>query len=68
MRRNNHLTNLGLTGYSLMAEYRFLLVSPNTDVVLEGAVIHQRKRKLDEMTKGNGLRDARSAALVRIKE
>lgn len=51
-----------------MTEYRFLLVSPNTDAVLEGVVIHQGKRKLDEMIKGNGLRDAYSTALARIKE
>jgi len=61
------LTNPGLLGYSLTG-HRFLLVSLSIDAVLDEVTIHQRKKKLDEMTAGSGLRDAYSATLARIKE
>jgi len=61
------LINPGLVGYLLIAEHRFLLVSLNIDAVLEEVTIHQRERKLDEMIQGNGLRDAYSVTLARIK-
>ena len=61
------ITNIGLFGYSLIIEYRFLLVSLNIDAVLEEVTIHQRKKKLDEMIQGNGLQSAYSATLARIK-
>jgi len=48
-------------------EYRFLLVSLNIDAVLEEVTISQRKKKLEQMIKGGGLRDAYSATLERIK-
>ena len=52
---------------SLITEYRFLLVSLNIEAVLEEVTIHQRKKKLEEMIQGNGLRSAYSATLARIK-
>jgi len=55
--------NLGLILYPL-TKYRFLLVSLNLDAVLEEVTIHPRKKKLDEMTQGNGLRSAYSATLL----
>ena len=58
--------NQRLVGYLLIG-YRFLLVSLNIDAVLEEVTIRQRKKKLDEMIQGNGLRDASSATLARIK-
>ena len=48
-------------------EYRFILVSLNIDAVLEEVTISQRKKKLDQMIQGRGLRDAYSASLARIK-
>jgi len=44
----------------------FLLVSLNIDAILAEITIHQRK-KLDEMTKGEGLCDAYPATLSRMK-
>ena len=55
-----------LVGY-LLTKYRFLLVSLNIEAVLEEVTISQRKKKLDEMIQGNGLREAYSATLARIK-
>ena len=60
------LTNSRRVGYSLM-ECRFILVSLNIDMVLEEVTIGQRKKKLYEMIEGNGLRDAYSITLERIK-
>ena len=51
----------------MLTENRFLLVSLNIDAVLEEPTIYKRKKKLDEMTQGNGLRDAYSATLDRIR-
>ena len=50
-----------------MTEHRFLLVSLNIDAVLEEVTIRQRKKKLDQMMKGNGLRNAYSATLARVR-
>jgi len=50
-----------------LTENRFLLVSLNIDAVLEEPTIYKRKKKLGEMTQGNGLRDAYSATLDRIR-
>ena len=61
------LTNLGLVGYSLTTEYRFILVSLNINAVLGEVTIHARRKKLDEMVQGNGLRSAYSATLKRIQ-
>ena len=61
------LATPGPTRYPLITEYRFLLVSLNINAVLEEVTIHQRKKKLDEMIQGNGLRSAYSATLARIK-
>ena len=57
----------GLAKYPLTTEFRFLLVSLNIDAVLEEVTITQRRKKLDQMIKGNGLRDAYSATLARIE-
>jgi len=47
--------------------FRFLLVSLVIDAILGGVTISERKRKLDEMTKGNHLRDVYGTTLERIK-
>jgi len=56
-----------LPGY-LLTENRFLLVSLNIDAVLEEPTIHKRKKKLEEMTQGNGLQGAYSTTLKRMQE
>ena len=45
----------------------FLLVSLNIDEILAEITIHQRRKNLDEMTKGEGLGDAYTATLSRMK-
>jgi len=47
--------------------YRFLLVSLNIDAILAEVTIRQRRKKLEEMTQGNGLSEAYTATLTRIK-
>ena len=47
--------------------FRFLLVSLNTDAILQEATIHGRRQKLNEMTDGLGLGDAYGTTLGRIK-
>ena len=44
----------------------FLLVSLNIDAILGEVSLHQRRKKLDEMTKGESLRDAYAATLSRM--
>ena len=46
---------------------RFLLVSLNIEAILGEVTIRQRRKKLEEMTQGNGLSDAYTATLSRIK-
>ena len=46
---------------------RFLLVSLNLEGILGEVTIRQRRKKLEEMTQGNGLRDAYTATLSRLK-
>ena len=46
---------------------RFLLVSLNIDAILGEVTIRQRRRKLQEMTFGNGLSNAYTATLTRVK-
>ena len=46
---------------------RFLLVSLNIDAILGEVTIRQRRKKLEEMTLGNGLSDAYTATLTRLK-
>jgi len=48
-------------------EFRFLLVSLAIDTILGGVTISERKRKLNEMTKGNHLGDVYGTTLERIK-
>jgi len=45
----------------------FLLVSLNIDAILAEITPYQRKRKLEQMTKGEGLGDAYAATISRIK-
>jgi len=53
--------------YLPKAIYRFLLVSLNINAILAEVTIHQRRKKLEEMTQGNGLSEAYTATLTRIK-
>ena len=46
---------------------RFLLVSLNIDAILAEVMIRQRRKKLKEMTQGNGLSEAYTVTLARIK-
>jgi len=46
---------------------RFLLVSLNIDAILGEVTIRRRRKKLEEMTQGNGLSDAYTATLSRLK-
>ena len=46
---------------------RFLLVSLNVDAILGEVTIRQRRKKLEEMTQGNGLSGAYTATLSRMK-
>ena len=46
---------------------RFLLVSLNIGAILGEVTIHQRRMKLEQMTQGNGLSDAYTATLTRLK-
>jgi len=46
---------------------RFLLVALHIDAVLGEVTIHQRRKKLKEMVQGNGLSDAYTATLTRMK-
>jgi len=45
----------------------FLLVSLNIDAILGEVTLHRRRRKLNEMTKGEGLGEAYSVTISRIK-
>jgi len=45
----------------------FLLVSLSIDAILGEMTVHQRRKKLEGMTKGDGLGDAYAATLSRIK-
>ena len=62
-----HISYTSLSYYSLTVIYSFLLVSLNIDAILGEITLHQRRRKLDEMTKGRGLGDAYAATISRIK-
>ena len=53
--------------YLLTIVGRFLLVVLNLDAILGEVTIRRRRRKLEEMTKGNGLRDAYTATLSRLR-
>ena len=46
---------------------RFLLVSLSIEGILGEVTIRQRRKKLEEMTQGNGLSDAYTATLSRLK-
>ena len=53
--------------YLLTIVCRFLLVSLNIDAILGEVTIRQRRKKLNEMTQGNGLSDAYTETLSRLK-
>jgi len=53
--------------YLLKVLCRFLLVSLNIDAILAEVTIRQRRKKLKEMTQGNGLSEAYTATLTRVK-
>ena len=53
--------------YLPMVSRRFLLVSLHIDAILGEVTIRQRRRKLEEMTQGNGLGDAYTGTLTRLK-
>ena len=46
---------------------RFLLVSLNIEAILGEITIGQRRKKLKETVRGNGLNDAYTATLTRLK-
>ena len=48
--------------------YRFLLVSLSIDAILAELTTSKRRKKLEEMARGNGLSDAYTGALKRLKE
>ena len=50
-----------------MVSRRFLLVSLHIDAILGEVTIRQRRKKLEEMTQGNGLGDAYTGTLTRLK-
>ena len=54
-------------GNSLTLVARFLLVSLNIEAILEEVTIYKRRKRLEEMTKGQELGDAYTATLTRIK-
>ena len=47
---------------------RFLLVSLNIEAILEEVTLGHRRKKLEEMVRGNGLSDAYTTTLTRLKE
>jgi len=51
---------------SLTVASSFLLVALNVDASLGEITLHRRRKKLDEMTKGEGLGDAYAATLSRM--
>ena len=53
--------------YLLTILSRFLLVSLNMDAILGEVTIRQRRKKLVEMAQGNGLSEAYTATLSRLK-
>jgi len=59
-----NISELSLPNNDVMSS--FLLVSLNIDAVLSELTLHQRRKKLDEMTKGDGLGGAYAATLSRV--
>ena len=53
--------------YLLATWSSFLLVSLSVDAILEQATIRRRRIKLEELAGGNGLRDAYTVTLTRVK-
>ena len=50
-----------------MILFRFLLVSLKIEAILGEVTISQRRKKLEEMARGNGLSDAYTTTLTRLK-
>jgi len=63
----NYISNTSLSYYSLTLTSSFLLVSLNIDAILSEITLYQRRKKLDEMTKGEALGDIYAATISRIK-
>ena len=61
-----HILNTSMSYYSLTMS-SFLLVSLNIDAILSELTLHQRRKKLDEMTKGDGLGGAYAETLSRVQ-
>ena len=53
--------------YLLTILCRFLLVSLNIDAILGEVTIRHRRKKLEEMARGNGLSEAYTATISRLK-
>ena len=62
-RRSDSTNNI----YLLTGVRRFLLVSLHIEAILAEVTIRQRRKKLEAMTKGNGLSDAYTETLTRLK-
>jgi len=63
-----HIPNTSVSNYSLtMISSFLLLVSLNIDEILSELTLRQRRKKLDEMTKGDGLGSAYAATLSRVQ-
>jgi len=62
------VSNTGPRDGSLTVVSSFLLVSLNMDAILSEMTLHKRRKKLDEMTKGERLGDAYAETLSRMKE
>jgi len=62
-----YILNISLSPCLLTVISSFLLVSLNMDAILGEVTLHQRRKKLDEMTKGEGLGDAYAETLSRVK-
>ena len=67
MRNNIHRFHNICRNNSLTLVTRFLLVSLNIDAILGEVTIYKRRKRLEEMKKGQGLGDAYTATLARIK-
>ena len=50
-----------------MASFSFLLVSRNIDAILGEPTLHQRRTKLDQMIRGEGLGDPYAAIVSRVR-
>ena len=61
------MLNTSLRCSSLTGVSSFLLVSLNMDAILSEITLTRRRKKLDDITRGEGLEDAYAATLSRIR-